>query len=150
MKLSATPRTVEPVRSIEPGKSIEPVLLEEASDLGKRDRPDKPFPPDDATDRAIETALWTLLDRRAVDATVCPSEVARSIASAAADWRALMPSVRAVAKRLAGAGLLRVTRQGHEVIDATAGGGPIRLGRPHGAREPREPHGPREPREPRR
>lgn len=91
------------------------------------------------SDESIEAALWSLLDQRATGATVCPSEVARALTrrGAASDagarseaWRALMPQVREVAQRLSAEGVLRVTRQGVDVIDATAPGGPIRLGRP--------------------
>ena len=81
-------------------------------------------------DAAIEAALWSLLDRRASTATVCPSDVARAVGpSKGDDWRAAMPQVRRVAAHLAERGLLRVTRGGRDV-DALAPGGPIRLGRP--------------------
>ena len=81
-------------------------------------------------DAAIEAALWSLLDRRASDATICPSEVARAVGPSDGEgWRDAMPQVRRVAARLAGCGALRVTRSGRDV-DALAPGGPIRLGRP--------------------
>lgn len=80
-------------------------------------------------DAQIATTLFALLDQRRAGATVCPSEVARAIHSDESDWRAAMPSIRAVAGALASRGLLRVTRKG-EVVDATSAGGPIRLGRP--------------------
>lgn len=90
-----------------------------------------PAAPPAFTDAAIEQQIFGLLSRRAPEATVCPSEVARGLAApaAGADWRALMPEVRRVAQALAEAGRLQVTRGG-EVVDATAPGGPIRLGRP--------------------
>lgn len=69
-----------------------------------------------------------LLDERRPDATICPSEVARALRPDG-DWRALMPRVRQVAQALAQQQRLRVTRAG-QVVDATSGGGPIRLGRP--------------------
>ena len=78
----------------------------------------------------IERTIVALLDARAPDATICPSDVARAIApDDEAAWRALMPRVRAVASALAADGRLRVTRRG-VVVDAQAPGGPIRLGRP--------------------
>jgi hypothetical protein len=82
-----------------------------------------------AGDAAIERQLFALLDARAADATICPSDVARALRDDEAGWRALMPEVRRVAAALAAAGRLRVTRGGREV-DALAPGGPIRLGRP--------------------
>ena len=80
------------------------------------------------TPSAMEDAIFNLLARRQTDATICPSEVARSLATDEGEWRQLMPQVRQVAHDLAKAGRLRVTRRGVEV-DATSKGGPIRLGR---------------------
>ena len=81
-------------------------------------------------DATIERTIAALLDARAVDATICPSEVARAIAPGdETAWRALMPRIREVASDLATRGRLRVTRHG-DVVDALAPGGPIRLGRP--------------------
>lgn len=77
---------------------------------------------------AIEDVIFNLLAQRHTDATICPSEVARSLATDEGAWRQLMPQVREVADALAKTGRLRVTRGGVEV-DATSGGGPIRLGR---------------------
>lgn len=80
------------------------------------------------TEPQIAETIFTLLDRRSSDATICPSEVARAMYPEASDWRAAMPRIREVAGALASRGLLRVTRRGEEV-DATSPGGPIRLGR---------------------
>ena len=77
----------------------------------------------------IAAAIAALVDARAEGATVCPSEVARALAGDDGPWRELIPAVRSAAAELARAGRLRVTRQGQEV-DALAGGGPLRLGRP--------------------
>ena len=82
-------------------------------------------------DVAITETIFALLERRAVDATICPSEVARAMHPKASDWRAAMPRIREVAGELAARGLLRVTRRG-EAVDATSRGGPIRLGRAPG------------------
>jgi hypothetical protein len=75
----------------------------------------------------IERQIFLLLAQRRPDATICPSEVARALGTNAAPWRALMPQVRQVAQVLAHDGRLHVTRGGVPV-DATSGGGPIRLG----------------------
>ncbi|MDO9355743.1 MAG: DUF3253 domain-containing protein [Solirubrobacteraceae bacterium] len=80
-------------------------------------------------DAHIERQIFALLDERAAGATICPSEVARAMHASEPRWRAAMPRIREVAGRLAGRGLLRVTRKGAEV-EATSEGGPIRLGRP--------------------
>jgi hypothetical protein len=58
--------------------------------------------------------------------TICPSEVARALA---ADWRPLMPAVRAEAARLAAEGRIAVTQKGRPVDPETARG-PVRLGLP--------------------
>lgn len=81
------------------------------------------------TDAAVERCILGLLAARRPGATVCPSEVARTLAPEGARWRGLMPQVRGVAQQLAQAGRLRVTRGGVPV-DAAAPGGPIRLGLP--------------------
>ena len=71
----------------------------------------------------IERAILAALSRRAPGRSVCPSEPARALA---ADWRPLMPRIRAVAARLAREGRLVATRRGAPV-DPEAPGGPIRL-----------------------
>ncbi|WP_353506157.1 DUF3253 domain-containing protein [Variovorax jilinensis] len=81
------------------------------------------------TDATIVKAIWALLDARDLAASICPSDVARALATDEQAWRALMPRVRRVAASLARDGLLKVTR-GSSVVDATAGGGPVRLRRP--------------------
>ncbi len=80
---------------------------------------------------AISASIERLVDARAEDATVCPSEVARELVGETGPWRELMPAVREAAAELARQGRLVVTRAGVEV-DALSGGGPIRLGRPRG------------------
>ena len=81
------------------------------------------------SDERIVAAILDLLDRRGAGATICPSDVARALASGESPWRALMPEVRRVAAALADAGSLRVSAHGEDV-DALAARGPIRLGRP--------------------
>jgi Protein of unknown function (DUF3253) len=46
--------------------------------------------------------------------SICPSEVARAISCDETAWRALMPSVRNVARQLAKEGLIRVTQKDYE------------------------------------
>jgi hypothetical protein len=82
-----------------------------------------------AGDERIVATIFALLDTRAAQATICPSDAARALAADEAAWRALMPEVRRVAAALADAGRLRATARGVDV-DALAAKGPIRLGRP--------------------
>jgi hypothetical protein len=77
-----------------------------------------------ASSGAIEDAIFALLSEREGGKTICPSEVARKLASK--QWKSLMPSVREVAARLALEGRLVATQKGKEV-DALLAHGPIRL-----------------------
>ena len=81
-----------------------------------------------AFDPALTFAeLVELLDARAPGATLCPSEVARSLRDEG--WRELMEPVRRAGRRLAARGELVFTQQGRLVDPATACG-PVRLRRP--------------------
>ena len=73
--------------------------------------------------KAIETATLALLDERGT-ATACPSEIARKIGGA--EWRALMPAVRAVASKLQARGLVNGYQRGRP-IQIEGARGPIRL-----------------------
>jgi hypothetical protein len=70
-------------------------------------------------DDAIESEILRLLSQRAADASICPSDVARSMEADEAAWRALLPRVRDAARRLAIDGRLRITR-GEDVLDPSA------------------------------
>lgn len=77
----------------------------------------------------IVDAMLGLLARRAADASVCPSEVARAIEPDA--WRGRMIEVRETAAALSATGQVRVTQGDVELAPgavATAAG-PIRLRR---------------------
>jgi hypothetical protein len=79
---------------------------------------------------ALERALRELLDRRAAEASICPSEAARAVAGDEPDdWRPLMPAAREAAARLADAGEVVVT-QGGRVVDVRTARGPVRVRRP--------------------
>jgi hypothetical protein len=88
------------------------------------------------TDADIEAQIFALLAQRQPGATICPSEVARALATRGGAWRGHMPQVRQVAQSLAQQHRLHITRGGVPVADATAPGGPIRLGLTHGERDP--------------
>lgn len=79
-------------------------------------------------DQAIADAILTLLASRAPSASICPSNVARSLSTEERVWRAKMPAIRSVAGHLAADGRVKVTRGATEV-DALSKGGPIRIRR---------------------
>jgi hypothetical protein len=75
----------------------------------------------------IEERITAMVDERGAGKTICPSEVARSLAGDG-DFRPLMPDVREAAAALAERGEIAVTQKGRPV-DARGARGPIRLGR---------------------
>lgn len=78
-------------------------------------------------DDEIRATIDRLLDERAADATICPSEVARALAPDPA-WRELMERVRRVAATEQAAGRLEFRQRG-EAVDPAGARGPIRLAR---------------------
>lgn len=71
-------------------------------------------------------ATLTLLAARAPGATICPSEVARRLATAAgADWREMMPLVHAAVDQLVAERRVRLSWKGRS-LDARFG--PYRIG----------------------
>ena len=80
---------------------------------------------------ARDTTL-ALLAVRAAEATVCPSEVARALASGAAteltaeDWRSAMPAVHAAVDALLAEGRVRLSWKGKPLPTRA---GPYRIGR---------------------
>lgn len=81
------------------------------------------------TPETIERRILELVARCRPDASICPSEVARTLASDDAAWRALMPEIRAAAARLADLGRIRVTQRGR-IVCARSARGPIRFSLP--------------------
>ncbi|WP_238148951.1 DUF2256 and DUF3253 domain-containing protein [Serinicoccus sediminis] len=81
-------------------------------------------------DRALEAAIGALLDQRARDATICPSEAARRVADDRdlQEWRDLMEPARRAARRLVAAGEVEIV-QGGRVVDPSTARGPIRIRR---------------------
>lgn len=76
-------------------------------------------------------AVLTLLAARADDATICPSEAARVLATAkgqAADWRAEMPAVHAAVDALVEGGRVALRWKGAALRLRS---GPYRIGHPH-------------------
>ena len=82
--------------------------------------------------RNVRDATLALLDARASEATVCPSEVARALAAAAGaesealDWRDVMPAVPAAVDQLLVDGLVRLNWKGKALPTRT---GPYRIAR---------------------
>lgn len=74
----------------------------------------------------LGAAILELLERRAPDKTICPSDAARAVAGT--DFHELMDTARAAAAELAAAGEIDVTQRG-EVVDVAQARGPIRLRR---------------------
>ena len=72
-----------------------------------------------------ETALLELLDRRAPDATLCPSEVARKLAPE--DWRGTMGEVHAAVDELILRRAIAISWQGKPLSTRS---GPYRIARP--------------------
>ncbi|MBD8677415.1 DUF3253 domain-containing protein [Sphingomonas sp. CFBP 13720] len=76
-----------------------------------------------------QTAIRTLLSARAPKATICPSEAARVLATAAGggtDWRMMMPTVHAAVDRLVLEGTVRLSWKGQALRSRV---GPYRIGR---------------------
>ena len=84
-----------------------------------------------ATDHDLESAILALLAQRAKDASICPSEAARSHFGEA-DWREQMERTRRAARRLVDQGKVEILQKGR-VVDPSTAKGPIRLRRKVGA-----------------
>ncbi len=78
-------------------------------------------------DRELEAVIGRLLDARAGDASICPSEAARAVDPEG--WRDLLEPARRAARRLVAAGELEIV-QGGRVVDPSTARGAIRLRRP--------------------
>lgn len=75
----------------------------------------------------VRATTMALLARRAADATVCPSEVARAIGAmnGQADWRCEMPAIHAAVDLMAAEGLVRLSWKGEAM---PVRDGPYRIG----------------------
>ncbi len=80
----------------------------------------------------VRTLTFALLDARAVDATICPSEVARALVAddAPDSWRDVMPVVHMAVDALVTEGRVRLSWKGKPLA---ARDGPYRIGRVHAA-----------------
>ncbi|RYX97016.1 MAG: DUF3253 domain-containing protein [Comamonadaceae bacterium] len=80
-------------------------------------------------EREIETRMLELLGQRSPGSSICPSDVARSLASEERAWRALMEPVRSTAESLARRGVVRVTQGTSDVDLSQPVKGPVRIRR---------------------
>lgn len=81
------------------------------------------------TEQRLERAIVELLDGRAADATICPSDAARAVYEGDDDgWRELMEPARRAAQRLVTADEVEIT-QGGQRVDLDKARGPIRIRR---------------------
>ena len=76
-------------------------------------------------------AIMTLLDNRAAEATICPSEAARALvaadgASQKDDWRSAMPTVHAAVDQLLSEGLVSLSWKKEPLTQRS---GPYRISR---------------------
>lgn len=74
------------------------------------------------------SAILRLLDSRAEDASICPSDVARS--EYPGGWRLHMDAIREAARHLARRELIEISQRGKRLDPDQAFRGPIRLRRP--------------------
>ena len=79
-----------------------------------------------AVDTALEDAIVELLNARARDASICPSEAAQCVGGD--NWQPLMEPARMAARRLVAQEKVQVT-QGGRVVDPSRAKGPIRIRR---------------------
>ena len=77
-----------------------------------------------ATDTALEDAIISLLDARARNASICPSEAARQVSGESC--QSLMEPARMAARRLVAQGKVQII-QGGKVVDPSRAKGPIRI-----------------------
>lgn len=84
----------------------------------------------DTSDEQIRMVIEGLLTSRQPQATICPSEAARTLAPG--EWRPLMSRVRRVAVAMVEEGILEIRQGGSSVVGDGPLRGPIRLARPTG------------------
>ncbi len=92
--------------------------------LGERGEPWWSEPTAEGRDARIAATVLALLSARGDDKTICPSDVARCVASPT--WRPVMDDVRRIARSLADDGSIEVVQKGVVVEDPATARGPIR------------------------
>ena len=79
----------------------------------------------DPGDADIEAAILTLVAKRGMQSSACPSEVARALSKS--NWRALMPRVRDLAWQLMQLGQLDISQGGVSIAGNARVVGPLRI-----------------------
>ena len=92
--------------------------------LGERGEPWWDEPSDAGRHQRTASTIRTLLRHRGPDSSICPSEVARTIASP--NWRPALDHVRDVGAELAANGDIAITQSGQTVSDPFRTRGPVR------------------------
>lgn len=80
-----------------------------------------------AENQLLEQTVLSQLADRAASATICPSEVARTVGTEES-WRSLMEPARRAARRLVAAGQVEIAQRGR-VVDPSTAKGPVRIRR---------------------
>jgi hypothetical protein len=93
--------------------------------LGERGEPWWEPPSEAGRLQRIEAAILALAGHRAPNGTICPSDAARAIGGTG--WRALVPTVRDVARRLANEGRVEITQGGQALDPKSPWKGPVRI-----------------------
>ena len=94
------------------------------------DIPTQQHPEKQAPANPVREAILSLVASQGAGRTICPTDAAREVS--AANWRRVLPDVKAEAVRLAKAGRIAIYRKG-KPVDPDNFKGVIRLGR---AKEP--------------
>jgi len=92
--------------------------------LGERGEPWWEPLTDDGLAYRIESTVRALLTPRGEGKSICPSDVARVVASPL--WRDSLPAVRSVASAMADKDVLSITQRGEPVPDSSSATGPVR------------------------
>lgn len=93
--------------------------------LGERGEPWWESATADGRTARVRAAVLALLVKRGPRSSICPSDVARIVASP--DWRAAMRDVRSVGSEMANDGLIEITQRERVVENLAEVEGPIRL-----------------------
>jgi len=96
--------------------------------LGERGQPWWEEPSEEGLAQRVEATILALLSARGPEKTICPSDVARIVASPS--WRASLPQVRAIAEDLTRGGVIVITQRGELIEHGETVKGPVRYAMP--------------------
>lgn len=92
--------------------------------LGERGEPWWEEPSNAGLRQRAASTIRTLLRHRGADSSICPSDVARTVASP--NWRPVLDDIRNVGAEMAARGEIVITQSGTSVPDPFRSRGPIR------------------------